>query len=143
MEEKAFALCNGRLPQQRFGDFKNNLPSTESDAFPSVHKGLAAWTNLRGLFSPTWERAFLEGMEHFGKIIPGFDREDAILTAIESRTSSPVRMLRDETYQSPLRAIYPCGEGAGYAGGIVSAAMDGIRIAQAIAHRYQPFERDI
>ncbi|MDE7223627.1 MAG: hypothetical protein K2O34_07610, partial [Acetatifactor sp.] len=70
----------------------------------------------------------------------GFDRPDAILSGVESRTSSPVRILRDEdTLQSSVRGIYPCGEGAGYAGGITSAAMDGLRVAEKIASVYRPF----
>ena len=63
----------------------------------------------------------------------GFSAPDAVLTGVETRSSSPVRILRDETYQSALRGLYPCGEGAGYAGGIVSAAVDGIRVAEAVA----------
>jgi len=68
----------------------------------------------------------------FGKRIRGYDREDAVLSGIESRTSSPVRILRDESFQANIRGVYPCGEGAGYAGGIMSAAMDGLRVADAI-----------
>ena len=63
----------------------------------------------------------------------GFAAPDAVLTGVETRSSSPVRILRDENYQSSLRGLYPCGEGAGYAGGIVSAAVDGIRVAEAVA----------
>ncbi len=80
----------------------------------------------------------MEGMEQFGRQIPGFDRPDAILSGVESRTSSPVRILRDEELQSRIQGIYPCGEGAGYAGGITSAAMDGIKVAEAIAAVYKP-----
>ena len=78
------------------------------------------------------------GMEHFAHIIPGFDRKDAILSGVESRTSSPLRILRNEGYESEIKGIYPCGEGAGYAGGITSAAMDGIRVAEAIIKKYKP-----
>ena len=78
-------------------------------------------------------------MEHFAHIIPGFDREDAILSGVESRTSSPIRILRNENYESELKGIYPCGEGAGFAGGITSAAMDGIRVAEAIIQKYKPY----
>ena len=74
----------------------------------------------------------MEGMHHFSHAIPKFDRDDAILSGVESRTSSPVRIVRDETFQSNIRGIYPCGEGAGYAGGIMSAAMDGLKVAEAI-----------
>ena len=72
----------------------------------------------------------------FSKAIPGFDREDAILSAIESRTSSPVRISRDEEFLANISGIYPCGEGAGYAGGITSAAMDGMKVAEAIIRKY-------
>ena len=67
-----------------------------------------------------------------GKKLPGFDDPDAVLTAIESRSSSPVRLPRDESGQSAIGGLYPCGEGAGYAGGIMSAAADGIRTAERI-----------
>ena len=63
-------------------------------------------------------------------MIGGFDREDAVMSAVESRTSSPVRIVRNDRMESSISGLYPCGEGAGYAGGIVSAAMDGIRIAE-------------
>ena len=84
------------------------------------------------------EESFIGGMEHFARIIPDFNRKDAILSGVESRTSSPIRILRDETYESEIKGIYPCGEGAGYAGGITSAAMDGIRVAEAIIKKYKP-----
>ena len=79
-------------------------------------------------------------MEQFDKIIPGFAGKETILSGVESRTSSPVRIHRDETLQSPaIKGLYPCGEGAGYAGGITSAAMDGILIAEKIAQEFCPF----
>lgn len=77
----------------------------------------------------------MEGMEQFGRQIKGFDRADTLLLAVESRTSSPLRILRDDTLQSEIRGLFPCGEGAGYAGGITSAAMDGIKVAEAVAAR--------
>lgn len=70
-----------------------------------------------------------EGILDFDKKIKGFADEDSILTGVETRTSSPVRIVRDETLQSNIKGIYPCGEGAGYAGGITTAAMDGIKCA--------------
>ncbi len=72
-------------------------------------------------------------------MIPGFDDKNALLSGVESRTSSPVRICRDESLQANIRGLYPCGEGAGYAGGIMSAAMDGMRVAEAIASAYAPF----
>ena len=80
-----------------------------------------------------------EGIASFGQVIPGFDRPDAILAGVESRTSSPVRIHRDEHMESVVKGLFPCGEGAGYAGGITSAAMDGIRAAEELARRYRPF----
>lgn len=82
--------------------------------------------------------AIADGMEAFGRQIAGFDRPDVCLSGVESRTSSPVRILRDEKLQSAVRGLYPCGEGAGYAGGIVSAAMDGLRVAEEIAGELAP-----
>ena len=77
-------------------------------------------------------------MEHFGHLIHGFDRKDAILSGMETRTSSPLRIKRDESFESNISGVYPCGEGAGYAGGITSAAIDGIKVAEAIIKKYRP-----
>ena len=81
-----------------------------------------------------------KGFFHFSKKLPGFAAEDAVLTGIETRTSSPVRILRQEDYQAKnFQNVYPCAEGAGYAGGIMSAAVDGLRVALAIMERFAPF----
>ena len=77
-----------------------------------------------------------DGMEQFGRKIKGFDRPDAVLAGVESRTSSPVRIPRDEHCEAEIAGFYPCGEGAGYAGGITSAAMDGLRVAEQIIAKY-------
>lgn len=138
LERKAYQLAKGKIPQQLYGDFCENKCSTAYGAFESNTKGMSSFINLRGLFSEDMEESFMGGMEHFAHIIPGFDRKDAILSGIESRTSSPIRILRNENYESEIRGIYPCGEGAGYAGGITSAAMDGIRVAEAIIKKYKP-----
>ena len=138
LERNAFELGNGKIPQQLYGDFKNNMVSESYGEYESATKGAAAFTNMRGLLGDEMDEAFIEGMEHFGNIIPGFNRDDAILSGIESRTSSPVRINRDKEFRSSIDWIYPCGEGAGFAGGITSAAMDGIKVAQAIAHRFHP-----
>lgn len=138
LEEKAYALGKGKIPQQLFGDYKENRETKSYGAFASCAKGQSAFANLRGLFQEEVEQAFLAGMESFGKKIHGFDRLDAILSGVESRTSSPVRITRDALFESNIRGIYPCGEGAGYAGGIMSAAMDGLKVAEAIAGRYDP-----
>ena len=138
LEQKAYQLAKGKIPQQLYGDFCENTCSTSYGAFETNIKGEAAFVNLRGLLSTDMEESFIGGMEHFANIIPDFNRKDAILSGIESRTSSPIRILRDEDYESNIRGIYPCGEGAGYAGGITSAAMDGIKVAEAIIKKYKP-----
>lgn len=84
--------------------------------------------------------AMLEAMPFLGRKLRGFDSPEAILTAVETRSSSPVRILRDESFESNYKGIYPAGEGAGYAGGITSAAVDGIKIAEKIAIEYRPIE---
>lgn len=138
LEEKAFQLANGKIPQQLYGDFCNNRVSKEYGNFSSNTKGNTLFTNLRGLLTQDMEESFINGMKHFSNIVSDFDRYDAILSGIESRTSSPLRILRNENFESMIKGIYPCGEGAGYAGGITSAAMDGIKVAEAIIKKYKP-----
>ena len=101
-------------------------------------KGGYVWADVSKILPEECNRAFVDGMECFGRQIKGFDRPDAVLLGVESRTSSPVRIWRDETLQSEIRGVYPCGEGAGYAGGITSAAMDGLRVAEQIASEFAP-----
>ena len=132
IEKRAYDLCQGKIPQQLYGDFKDNRESKSYGDFESLTKGAHAFANLRGIYSPEIERAFIEGMDYFDKRIHGFARYDAILSGVESRTSSPVRIPRDDTFQSSIHGLYPCGEGAGYAGGITSAAIDGIKVAEAV-----------
>ena len=79
-------------------------------------------------------------MVHFGKIIPAFKGEDALFFGIETRTSSPIRMGRDETLETNIKGIYACGEGSGYAGGITTSAMDGLRCAEEIIKKYQKLD---
>lgn len=106
-------------------------------------KGAYAFGDLRQVLPAAVSEALAEAIPLFGRKIKGYDRPDAILSAVESRTSSPVRILRDEYYESSLKGLYPCGEGAGYAGGITSAAMDGIRMAEKLAARYRPGQRTV
>lgn len=139
LEEKAFELGCGKIPVQLFGDFANDQ---KSEAFGEVTPqicGAFEFANLRELMTEEMNQAFIEGMSEFGRKIRGFDRPDAILAGIESRTSSPLRIVRDENMESNVRGLYPCGEGAGYAGGITSAAMDGLKVAEALIMRYNRF----
>ena len=141
LEALAFKQGQGKIPVQLFGDFEENKVSTKlGDVFPQT-KGSWEFGNLREILTEDMNRSIIQGIHGFGKQISGFDRKDAILLGVESRTSSPVRILRNpDTYESNVSGIYPCGEGAGYAGGITSAAMDGIRMAEKIAERYQSLE---
>ncbi|MCR5416559.1 MAG: FAD-dependent oxidoreductase [Pseudobutyrivibrio sp.] len=132
IESKAFELCNGLIPQQLYGDFKENRLTSSYGEFSSVTKGNTGFGLLSEIFSQEINQSIIDAMGTFGTKIKGFDRDDAILSGVESRTSSPVRITRDESFQSNYPGLYPCGEGAGYAGGITSAAMDGIKVAEAV-----------
>lgn len=133
LEERAYRLCGGKIPQQLLGDFKERRVSDGYGGFSSCVKGQAAFGALHELFTPEMNESFLAGMARFGERLFGFDRPDAILSGVESRTSSPLRIVRGGDFQSNIRGVYPCGEGAGYAGGITSAAIDGLKVAEALA----------
>lgn len=138
LEEKAYALCQGKIPVQLYGDFRENRCSTALGEVKPDTKGAYAFGNLRRVLPEAISQALMEGIESFEHKIQGFSRRDAVLSGVESRTSSPVRIFRDERGESNVLGLYPCGEGAGYAGGITSAAMDGMRAAEKIAARYAP-----
>lgn len=139
LEQACYKAGKGSVPVQLFKDFKNNQVSHGYGDIIPVHKGSVAFGNIRDCLPPSVCDSIIEGITAFGTKIRGFDREDALLSGVESRTSSPVKIIRDENWQSTIRGLYPCGEGAGYAGGITSAAMDGIKVAEAIASVYAPF----
>ncbi len=137
LEKKAYELGSGRVPQQLFADFEAGKLSEGYGSFTSQIKGQHTFAALHELFPAEIRDSFCEGMHQFSRYIKGFDRGDAILSGVESRTSSPVRIVRDEVFESNKKGVYPCGEGAGYAGGIMSAAMDGMKAAEAIAQKYK------
>jgi uncharacterized FAD-dependent dehydrogenase len=137
LESKAFELGGGDYcaPGQLVGDFLRGAPSTQLGAVtPSYTPGVKLGDLATALPGYAID-AIREALPAFGQQIPGFDRDDAVLTGVESRTSSPVRITRDaDSLQSlNVRGLFPCGEGAGYAGGILSAGVDGIRVAEAVA----------
>lgn len=156
LERKAYEICEGKIPVQFYDDFKKavmdscsteeyegkDVLKAEERSIPadSVHsiKGQYAYGNVAEIFPVTISKAIVEGMEQFNRSIPGFAKENPLLCGVESRTSAPVRILRDDFYQTNVRGIYPCGEGAGYAGGITSAAMDGMKVAESIISQYCP-----
>ena len=136
LEEAAFKAGRGKIPVQLYEDFYKNQPSAGPGAVTPMIKGAYAWSNVRSIFPEEIGDALEMGIREFDKKLKGYARGDAVLSGVESRTSSPVRIPRDETFQSSVRGLYPCGEGAGYAGGITSAAMDGLKVAEAIAGNY-------
>lgn len=132
-EQLAYELCQGQIPVQRFEDFCCDRESGTTGKVTPCVKGEWNFANLRGALPKFIVNGMIEGMEQFAKKIEGFDDGDTLLLGLESRTSSPVRIERNEDYESiSLKGLYPCGEGAGYAGGIMSAAMDGLRVAMKI-----------
>jgi uncharacterized FAD-dependent dehydrogenase len=138
LESTAYVLGGSDYcaPGQLVGDFLRGVGSTQlGDVIPSYKPGVLLG-DLSHSLPPYAIDAIREALPAFGKQLRGFDREDAVLTSVESRTSSPVRITRDpESLQSlNVRGLYPCGEGAGYAGGILSAGVDGIKVAEAVAH---------
>lgn len=148
LEERAYQLLDGRVPVQTYGDFKADRETTEETVGsigPEI-RGQYGHSRLNGLFrfpadSPyaslnEFNETFIEGMESFEHKLHGFAREDALLCGVEARTSSPVRIPRGEDFCSNIPGLYPCGEGAGYAGGIMSAAMDGMKAAEALVKSY-------
>lgn len=138
--EKAAFIAGGgayRAPAQRVGDFLAGRASTSLGAVvPSYQPGVTP-TDLTTCLPDFVVASIREALPRFERKIKGYSMGDAVMTGVETRTSSPLRILRDDTGQSPLvRGFYPAGEGAGYAGGILSAGMDGIRVAEWVAQSY-------
>ena len=135
LEEAAYRLGGGgyAAPAQRVGDFLKHRPSTGAGRVAPTYRPNVTWCDLHDCLPPFVCEALEEGLPMLGRKLRGFDAPDAVLTAVETRSSSPVRIVRDNlSFQSALRGLYPCGEGAGYAGGIMSAAADGLRVAEKI-----------
>ncbi len=136
-EAKAYERGKGAVPVQLYGDFKNNRVSSGFGAMTPNLKGSYSLSNLRECLPDYVSAALIDGIENFERKIKGFSREEMILSGVETRTSSPIRMERDDGFEANIAGIYPCGEGAGYAGGITSAAVDGIKVFEAIASKYK------
>lgn len=140
LEREAYRLGTGKIPVQLLKDFNNSVESKTLGNISPIFKGEYHLTNLNELFPEYINYALKEAIPNFDKKIKGFADDNAILAGIEARTSSPVKIPRDETLQANIKGIYPCGEGAGYAGGITTSAMDGLKIAEAIINIYKPLE---
>ncbi len=137
-EKAAYEAGKGLVPVQLFGDLLRNQDSvTIGNVTPNI-KGPYQLSNLANCLPNDITEALKDGILAFDRKIKGFGNEEAVLSGVESRTSSPVRIQRNDEYESNIIGIYPCGEGAGYAGGITSAAIDGIKVFEAIAGKYRP-----
>lgn len=141
LEERAYQMADGAIPVQRYTDFRDGTISDDAAVNEQelCIKGHAAYAPLHTLLPETLYQNIVAGMEHFDRMIPGFAGEEAWILGLESRTSSPVRIPRDGSMQcTNIAGLFPCGEGAGYAGGIMSAAVDGIKVAEAVAVLFHP-----
>ena len=133
-EQAAFRLGgeDNCAPAQRAGDFLKNRASQGPGAIAPTYRPGVRYANLSDCLPDYVVESMRSALELFDRRLRGFAHPDALLTGVETRSSSPLRILRDEACQSALRGLFPCGEGAGYAGGILSAAVDGIRVAEAL-----------
>lgn len=136
LEQKAFNAGKGSIPVQRYKDYLQNQDTAFLGSIRPVYKGKFTLANINDIFPDYINDSLKEAIEYFGTKIKGFNDPDSLISAVESRTSSPVRIIRDEKLESSIKGIYPCGEGAGYAGGITSSAIDGIKVAHAIIKKY-------
>ena len=137
LEELTYKLGNGKIPVQLLKDFHNNVESTSLGNTSPIFKGDYKLSNLNNILPRFISNSIKEALPNFDKKIKGFNQDDAIIAALESRTSSPVRIPRNDNLESiDIKGLYPCGEGAGYAGGITTSAMDGIKVAEVIITKY-------
>jgi uncharacterized protein len=135
-ERKAYEAGKGLIPVQLFGDLCSNRKSVTIGHITPNIKGNYCLSDLRHCLPDYVIQSLIEGIKAFDRTIPGYSDEEAVLSGVETRTSSPLRIERDDKFEANIAGVYPCGEGAGYAGGIMSAAMDGIKVFEAIASRY-------
>lgn len=135
LEQKAYNIGNGVIPIQRYVDYKNNTISENIDI--DAFKGKTSLANINDIFPAYLNESLKEGIDYFNNKINGFNGDALVIAAPEARTSSPVRIVRDEEFNSSVKGIYPCGEGAGYAGGITTSAMDGIKVFESIYKKYK------
>ncbi len=133
IEQRAYAISNSyRAPAQLVGDFLDKRPSTGAGGVTPTYRPGVVWCDLHNVLPVKITRAIAEALPQLDRNLKGFADSDAVLTAPETRSSSPVRILRDETRMGSIQGFYPAGEGAGYAGGIMSAAIDGMLSAEAL-----------
>ena len=139
LERRAWEEGSGYVPVQRFEDFCANKKTVELGCIKPNIKGHYRLGNVRNIFPEELSLSIQEGIGAMDHKIRGFADKDVLLSGVESRTSSPVRINRDDGFRSNIPWVYPCGEGAGYAGGITSAAMDGVKVAEALVRKFTEF----
>ena len=133
LETAAYALTGGfAAPCQRVADFLTGRPSAGPGTVRPSYRPGVLYTDLRRCLPDFIGETLALALPVLGRQLRGYDDPDALLTGVETRSSSPVRLVRDAHYEANIRGIFPCGEGAGYAGGIMSAAADGMRCAEKI-----------
>jgi uncharacterized FAD-dependent dehydrogenase len=139
IERAAFFYGGGdyRAPAQLVGDFLRNRPSKGQRSVMPTYRPGVHWGDIRAVLPEKITDVLARALPEFGRKLRGFDSPDAVLTAPETRSSSPVRITRDENKCSAVIGLYPCGEGAGYAGGITSSAVDGLRCAESVLESYK------
>lgn len=142
IEKKAFQVAGESYaaPVQLFGDFNNDTKTRKLGSITPTYSRGYTFCELNAILPGMVTAKLKKTITYFGQKINGFDANDAVLTAPETRTSSPLRILRNEQFESDIQGVFPAGEGAGYAGGIMSAAQDGIKVASEIMSRYKPKE---
>lgn len=137
LEKLAYEVGKGSIPIQTYKDFKNNVKTSNLGNIKPIFKGEYTLSNIREILPIYMTDAIIEAIEAFSLKIKGYNNDNCILAAIESRTSSPIKIIRDEKFESNIKGLFPCGEGAGYAGGITSACMDGMKIAEILATKFK------
>ena len=137
LEEDTYKLGNGRIPTQRLEDFYGNKKTTKLGKIEPITKGDYILTDITKVLPSFITESLKEAFLYYGTKIKGFDDPDTLISIIESRTSSPIRIERNDFLESNIKGIYPCGEGSGYAGGITTSAMDGIKVSEQIIMKYK------
>lgn len=137
LEEKTYQSTNGLIPVQLLKDYFDNKVSNSFGELKPKIKGNYKFANINEILPEFMNNSIKEAIKNYSNKIKGFDKEDSIISCIEARTSSPIRILRNEELESNIKGIYPAGEGCGYAGGITSAAIDGIKVSESIMKTYR------
>ncbi len=136
LEKRAFECGKGKIPVQLLKDYRNNVISNSFGSIKPIIKGDYCFADLNVIFPEYINDAIKDALYNWNNKIKGFNNDDSILVGVESRTSSAVRIIRDNSFNSSVSGIYPSGEGAGYSGGITTSAVDGIKTAEKIIERY-------